>query len=46
MTASHPPTVLNDDDARPVWLGERMRDVTHAIHRTAHEAALDDQDTL
>lgn len=34
----------SDDDELPPWLGQRMRDATHHIHRAAHEAALDSKD--
>jgi hypothetical protein len=33
-----------DNDELPPWLGERMRDTTHDIHRAAAEAAQDSQD--
>lgn len=39
--APHP---LIDEDELPPWLGERMRDTTHHIHRAAAEAA-QEQDT-
>jgi hypothetical protein len=35
---------LDDDDELPPWLGQRMRDATHDIHRAAFEAALDSKD--
>jgi len=41
--AQHLP--IDTDDDLPPWLGQRMRDATHAIHRAAHEAALDSEDT-
>lgn len=34
---------LPDDDLPP-WLGERMRNTTHDIHRAAEEAAQDSED--
>lgn len=36
---------IDTDDELPPWLGERMRDTTHHIHRAAFEAALDSKDT-
>jgi hypothetical protein len=36
---------LIDEDELPPWLGQRMRDTTHHIHRAAAEAAQDHQDT-
>lgn len=41
-SAQHTPT--SDDDELPPWLGQRMRDTTHHIHRAAHEAQQDEQD--
>lgn len=35
---------LDDDDELPPWLGQRMRDTTHHIHRAAHHAQQDEQD--
>lgn len=35
---------LPPDDELPPWLGERVRDITHDIYRTAEEAAADDQE--
>jgi hypothetical protein len=35
---------LDDDDELPPWLGQRMRDATHDLHRAAFEAALDSKD--
>ncbi len=32
---------IDTDDELPPWLGQRMRDTTHHIHRAAAEAALD-----
>jgi hypothetical protein len=37
-------TLPIDDDELPPWLGQRMRDATHHIHRAAAEAA-QEQDT-
>lgn len=42
MTAA--PHPLIDEDEWPPWLGERMRDTTHHIHRAAAEAAAADQE--
>lgn len=41
-TAQHLP--IDTDDELPPWLGERMRNATHDIHRAAFEAALDSKD--
>lgn len=38
-------TPRDDDDELPPWLGQRMRDTTHHIHRAAIEAAQDFEDT-
>lgn len=35
---------LDDDDELPPWLGQRIQDTTHDIHRAAFEAALDSKD--
>lgn len=42
--ASSQRTPLDDDDELPPWLGQRMRDTTHHIHRAAAEVA-QEQDT-
>lgn len=46
-----PPVLMNSqrasidtDDELPPWLGQRMRDTTHHIHRAAHEAQQDEQE--
>lgn len=35
---------IDTDDELPPWLGQRMRDTTHHIHRAADEAALETKD--
>lgn len=35
---------IDTDDELPPWLGQRMRDTTHYIHRAAAEAEQDHPD--
>lgn len=42
---NHQPLPIDTDDELPPWLGERLRDITLHLHRDAHEASLDSEDT-